>query len=183
MRSKRWYIICNKAPGGSAKQVPGYLSWQGHPIKTHGFAPIADAATRLATIRRNVMTCPTSLNRFCIQLNEFCLMFQEEILRVQITPGKTPSAEVALGFAESLILCPTAEAARACIGRDLAGARSLLAAADAVLRWVRSERFDIAPEEPQYQTKFYLLACVIQDFLRTCRERALEGIEPICSGL
>jgi len=121
----------------------------------------------------------SSLDRFCIQLNEFCLMFQQEILHLEGTPGKTPSAEVALGFAENLILCPTAEAAHACIRRDLAGARSFLVAADGVLRRVRAQRFKIALEEPQYQTKFYLLACAVQDFLRTRRERALAGIEPM----
>jgi len=108
----------------------------------------------------------TSLNRFCIQLNEFCLMFQEEILQLANTPRRPPDQTLALAFAETLILCPTAEAARTSIRRDVAGARSFLVAADAVLKRIRTQKFDFKFEEPQHQTKFYTLACAIDDYLQ-----------------
>ncbi len=123
----------------------------------------------------------TSLNKFCAQLNEFCLMFQEEILRLENTPARPPLTGLALSFAESLILCPTSEAARACVRRDVAGARSFLVAADGVLRRIRSQRFQFSFAEPQYQTKFYVLSCAITDFLKTQSESAPAGIPSTCS--
>jgi len=122
-----------------------------------------------------------SVNTFCVQLNEFCLMFQGEILRLQTIPASGPNANLAVGFSESLILCPTAEAARNCIRRDLAGARSFLVAADGVLRRLRTQRFEFPMDQPKHQTKFYLLSSGIDEFLQTCRQKALVGIEPICS--
>lgn len=125
----------------------------------------------------------TSLNKFCIQLNEFCLLFQEQILLFEKTCAKPPSAQLALAFAESLMLCPTEKAARVCIGRDLAGARSFLVAADAILRRIRSQRFEFTVEEPKFQTRFYLLACGIIEILRTRREQVLSEIEPTYSNV
>ena len=119
----------------------------------------------------------TALNKFCIQLNEFCLIFQEQILLLEKAPGKSPSTELALGFSESLILCPTVEAVRVCIRRDLAGARSFLVAADAALKRIRAGRFQLAVDNPQHQTKFYLLAWAINDFLRTRRRQVLAEFE------
>ena len=127
---------------------------------------------------QTTITDPTALNKFCIQLNEFCLIFQEQILLLEKAPGKSPSMELAVGFSESLILCPTVEAVRICIRRDLAGARSFLIAADTSLRRIRAGRFQLAIDNPQYQTKFYLLACTINDFLRTRRQQVLAGLEP-----
>lgn len=111
------------------------------------------------------MKQPNSLNRFCMQLNEFCLMFQEEILQLTSASRHAPDPALALAFAETLILCPTAEAARTCIRRDVVGARSFLVASDAVLKRIRSQQFEFKFEEPQYQTKFYLLACAIDEYL------------------
>lgn len=113
-----------------------------------------------------------------MQLNEFCLMFQEEILQLASTPRRVPDSTIALAFAETLLLCPTAEAARACIRRDVSGARSFLVAADAVLKRIRSQRFDFKFEEPQYQTKFYVLACAIDDYLHARESQALEVPDP-----
>lgn len=124
------------------------------------------------------MQHPNSLNKFCLQLNEFCLLFQDEILRLERTPGSSPSVDLALVFMEALILCPTVDAVRVCIRRDLAGARSFLVAADAVLRRIRLQRFQFSVEEPQFQTRFYLLGCAIQEFLRTRQKQELEGVEP-----
>jgi len=108
-----------------------------------------------------------ALNEFCLQLNEFCLLFQREILRQADLPLSSASAELAHRFAETLILCPTAEAARVSIRRDLAGARSFLLAAEGVLRRIRTEIFQFARECPPYQTKFYLLACAVVEMLNT----------------
>ena len=126
---------------------------------------------------QTTVTNPTALNKFCIQLNEFCLIFQEQILLLEKAPGSPPSTELALGFSESLILCPTVDAVRVCIRRDLSGARSFLIAADATLRRIRAGRFQLGIDNPQHQTKFYLVACAISDFLRTRRQQVLAGIE------
>src|SRR5258707_496425 len=69
-----------------------------------------------------------ALNAFCLQVNEFCLLFQREILRQPDFPLSGASAERAQLFAQTLILCPTPEAARTSIRRDLTGARSFLIA-------------------------------------------------------
>lgn len=122
-----------------------------------------------------------SLNQFCVQLNEFCLMFQEEILQLASSPPRQPDTRLALSFLESLILCPTADAARACIRRDVGGARSFLVVADAVLKRIRSQRFQLSIDEPQYQTKFYLLTCAINDYLKNRQEDAVGGTETICA--
>jgi hypothetical protein len=127
---------------------------------------------------QTAMTDSTALNHFCIQLNEFCLIFQEQILLLKTAPGKSPSIALALAFSESLILCPTLEAVRLCIRRDLPGARSFLMASDAALRRIRSGRFQLDVNNPQFQTKFYLLGCGINDFLRTRRQQVLAHLEP-----
>jgi hypothetical protein len=123
------------------------------------------------------------LNKFCVQLNEFCLMFQEQILLLEKAPAKSPSADLALAFAESLILCPTGEAARVCIRRDLPGARSFLVAADSVLRRIRSQQFQFSLKEPQYQTRFYLLSCAIEEFLKTRQTVEPAELEPSCTAV
>jgi len=115
-----------------------------------------------------------ALNAFCLQLNEFCLLFQREILCKPNLPASGPSAELALRFAETLILCPTAEAARTSIQRDLAGARSFLIAADSVLRRIRTQLFQFAGECPPYQTKFYLLCCAVEEFVDANCQQALS---------
>jgi hypothetical protein len=106
-----------------------------------------------------------ALNAFCLQLNEFCLLLQSEILRQPNRSLSRVSAESARLFAETLMLCPTAQAAQICIRRDLTGARSLLAAAEGVLRRIRGQIFQFALECPQYQTRFYLLACAVEEIL------------------
>jgi hypothetical protein len=106
-----------------------------------------------------------ALNAFCLQLNEFCLLFQREILRQPDLPFSSVSAESAHRFAETLMLCPTAQAAQISIRRDLTGARSLLVAAEGVLRRIRGQIFQFASECPAYQTRFYLLACAVEEIL------------------
>ena len=106
-----------------------------------------------------------ALNAFCLQLNELCLLFQREILRRPDLALPSASAELAHRFAETLILCPTAEAARTSIRRDIAGARSFLIGAEVVLRRIRTQIFQFAKECPLYQTKFYLLASAVEEIL------------------
>ena len=122
-----------------------------------------------------MMTYPAALNALCRQLNEFCLLFQKEILR---TPGRAISAaspELARAFSESLILCPTIAAAETCIRRDLAGARSFLVVADGLLRHLRRRRFQFAKECPPYQTRYYLLACAVEEFSEREERRMVSG--------
>lgn len=106
-----------------------------------------------------------ALNAFCLQLNEFCLLFQREILCQPNLSLCRVSAESAHRFAETLILCPTARAAETSIRRDLAGARSFLVAAEGVLRRIRGQIFQFALECPADQTRFYLLACAVEEIL------------------
>jgi len=113
-----------------------------------------------------------------MQLNEFCLMFQEEILQMVSAPSRPPIKALAVTFSETLMLCPTSEAARACIRRDVAGARSFLVVADAVLKRIRSQRFQFTINEPQHQTKFYLLSCAIEEYLRTSSGPVAEICQP-----
>jgi hypothetical protein len=114
-----------------------------------------------------------ALNAFCLQLNEFCLHFQREILSNPNVAVSIPAAEHARRFGDTLILCPTPEAARTSIRRDLAGARSFLIAADGVLRRIRTQSFQFARECPQYQTRFYLLCCAVEEFVESNRQQAL----------
>src|SRR5262249_12143405 len=77
-------------------------------------------------------------------------------------------------FSESLILCPTSAAAQTCIRRDLAGARSFLVIADGLLRQLRRRHFQFAKECPEYQTRYYLLSCAVEEFSqKQKRERAV----------
>ena len=132
--------------------------------------PAAGRRIRTEALRRKCqydMEYLIALNDFCLQLNEFCLLLRREILRQAGLPPSSASAELAQRFAETLILCPTGEAARASIRRDLAGARSFLIAAEGVLRRIRAQIFQFAMDCPPYQTKFYLLACAVEEILKT----------------
>jgi hypothetical protein len=99
------------------------------------------------------------------QVTGFCQMAEAEVLgdwHDLITP---PSADLALGFAEKLILCPTTEAARSCIRRDSTGAVSFLLALEGVNRRIKKGGFQLATESPEHQTPFYLLACAVQEYI------------------
>jgi hypothetical protein len=113
-----------------------------------------------------------ALNAFCLQLNEFCLHFQREILSNPIVSVSGPARQLAKRFGETLILCPTPEAARTSIRRDPEGARSFLIAAEGVLRRIRTQPFQFARECPRYQTRFYLLCCAVEEFVDSNRQAA-----------
>jgi|SRR5215813_11507317 len=122
-----------------------------------------------------------ALNAFCLQLNEFCLLFQREILRQPDIALSNASAGSARRFAETLMLCPTVEAARISIRRDLAGARSFLMAAEGVLRRIRTQIFQFAQESAPYQTRFYLLACGVEEILNVLQQEILTKPTPVYS--
>jgi hypothetical protein len=123
-----------------------------------------------------------ALNAFCLQLNELCLLFQREILRDPNLPLGRVSAQRAQRFAEVLILCPTPDAAQTSIGRDLAGARSFLFAAEGALRKIRTQVFQFATECPSYQTRYYLLCCAVEEILEADRQEVLAKAKPLYSG-
>jgi len=123
-----------------------------------------------------------ALNAFCLQLNEFCLLFQREIIRQSDLQLNSTSAGLAHRFAETLILCPTPEAACACIRRDLTGARSFLIAAEGVLRRIRTQIFEFARECPACHTRFYLLACAVEEILKGDYDQTRTSPGPVYTG-
>ena len=123
-----------------------------------------------------------ALNAFCVQLHEFCLLFQRELLCRHELPAGDASAELASRFCETLILCPTSEAARSCIRRDLGGALSFLIAADGVLRRIRTQRFQFPTKCPIHQTKFYLLACAVEELVNLKDRHRTPQSTPLYAG-
>jgi hypothetical protein len=120
------------------------------------------------------MNCQVSSDSFFSQLRDFCnLLEQEHSASLAIADRFPRSGHLAQGFTEKIILCPTAESARACIRRDLPGALSFLLAAEGVqLRLAKGDcRF--AKESPEHQTTFYILAGAVQDYLESLHELAL----------
>ncbi len=113
------------------------------------------------------------MRAFFSQVVEFCQLLQEELMLNldDLTQVSTSTAR-ALGFAESLILCPTAEAGRTCIRNDLGGALSFLLALEGVNTRVHKRGFDFPSQWPEHQTRFYVLCCSVQQYLDSRRARA-----------
>jgi len=107
---------------------------------------------------------------FFAQLEEFCRLVQEEFLARfnEVSEISTSTAD-ALGFAETLMLCPTREAARACIRRELMAGLSFVLAVQAMQRDIHLGTVKLPSESPEYQTPFYLLACAVQEYLASHR--------------
>jgi hypothetical protein len=100
-------------------------------------------------------------------------MVQEEVVtRLDDLTQVSTSAGNALSFAESLMLCPTAEAGRGCIRKDLGGALSFLLALEGVNERIQKSCFDFPAEWPEYQTRFYVLCCAVQQYLDSLRAKA-----------
>ena len=101
-------------------------------------------------------------------------MVQQEFLarfnEVTQIPASTAQA---LDFAETLILCPTLDAARIWIRRELPAALSFVLAIQAMQRKLQHGEFKLPTHSPAYQTYFYLLACAVQDYLEA---RQLETV-------
>jgi len=104
---------------------------------------------------------------FFAQLEEFCRLVQQEFLaRFDEVTTISSSTVPALEFAETLLLCPTLEAARVCIGRELPAALSFVIAIQAMQKQLQKGRFSLPSKAPEYQTRFYLLASTVQEFLQ-----------------
>ena len=104
-------------------------------------------------------------NEFCVQVTRFCPLVRQELLERWDQVDQFPvSAHGALVFAETLMLCPTQEAVRVCIRRDLCGAMSFLSR-------LRSYEFtgDFLTTV-ECSTTFFLLACAVQDYLGSLRK-------------
>jgi hypothetical protein len=105
---------------------------------------------------------------FFTQLAEFCRLVQEEFLANFNQVRQIPtSSSRALGFTETLILCPTQAAARTSIRRELPEALSFVMAIQAMQRRLQIGKFTIPSERPEYQTPFYLLSCAVREYLES----------------
>ena len=112
------------------------------------------------------MNNSVSLRAFYNQLGQFCRILQSEHLRALDDATAMPrSARIALAFSERLILCPTADSAKDCIRKDLAGALSFLLAAQGVHQRIEKGDCHFAHESPEHQTIFYILAGAVQDYI------------------
>jgi hypothetical protein len=108
----------------------------------------------------------TGSRAFYNQLGQFCRIVQSEHLAdLGEATGLPRSARIALAFSERLILCPTADSARDCIRKDLAGALSFLLAAQGVHQRIEKGGCHFAHESPEHQTIFYILAGAVQDYI------------------
>ena len=111
-----------------------------------------------------------SANEFCLQVTRFCPLVRQELLEKWEQVDQFPvCANSALIFAETLILCPTMEAARVCIRRDLAGAMSFLFAVQGIQQRIERGCAKLPNQTVEFQTTFFLLACAVQDYLTSLR--------------
>jgi hypothetical protein len=107
---------------------------------------------------------------FFNQLEEFCRMVQTEFLaRFDEVPEVANSTSRALNFSESLILCPTLEAAQACVRRDLPSALSFVLAIQHMQQQLQVGTLKLPCEAPAFQTRFYLLALTVRACLDTAQ--------------
>ena len=113
----------------------------------------------------NALNSSRTMQLLFAQVTGFCRMAETEVLGDWHDLLIPPSADLAVAFAENLILCPTAEAARSCIRRDPTGAVSFLLALEGVNRRIKKGAFQLATESPAHQTPFYLLACAVQEYI------------------
>ncbi|HZR21053.1 MAG TPA: hypothetical protein VFE51_27465 [Verrucomicrobiae bacterium] len=114
-------------------------------------------------------TCSTGADEmFFAQLEDFCRMVQQEFVarfnEVSEIPGSNARA---LSFAETLILCPTREAAQTWIHRELPAALSFVLAIQGMQRQLQIGALKLPTEVPRFQTKFYLLAVTVREYLES----------------
>jgi hypothetical protein len=108
--------------------------------------------------------------KFFGQLEEFCKLVKLEFqARFNEIKEISNSASSALGFAEILILCPTQEAAKVCISRDLPAALSFVLAIQGLQRHLEAQTYALPNQAPEYQTHYYLLASTLQEYLEWLR--------------
>jgi hypothetical protein len=108
------------------------------------------------------------------QLAEFCRMVQEEFLTKfsEIREIPTSSAR-ALAFTETLMLCPTQEAARVSVRRELCAALSFVVAIQAMQQLLQIGKLSLPSESPEYQTPFYLLSCSVREYLESLEAKTI----------
>lgn len=107
-----------------------------------------------------------STNEFCAQVMRFCGIVREELTGRWDELDDLPIAFAsALAFAETLILCPTAESGRICIQKDIPGALSFLFAVQGIQQRIERGRAELPEKGPEHQTPFFLLAAAVQDYL------------------
>jgi hypothetical protein len=110
---------------------------------------------------------------FFEQIAEFCQMAQEAFMAKFDTMAEVPiSGSAALAFADRLLLCPTADAARLCIRKDLIGALSFVMAVQGVQHRIQQNGNWPIFDAPDYQTRFYLLACAVRDYMYSLQAQA-----------
>ncbi len=105
---------------------------------------------------------------FFNQLEEFCHLVQTEFLaRFNEVTDVANSSSRALGFSETLMLCPTSEAAQASIRRDLPASLSFVLAIQGMQQQLQLGTLRLPCEAPAFQTRFYLLALTVRAYLET----------------
>ena len=105
---------------------------------------------------------------FFSQLEEFCRLVQQEFLaRFNDVSDIPASSSQALAFAETLMLCPTQEAAQLWISRELPAALSFVLAIQGMQRQLKLGTLKLPSEAPRFQTRFYLLALVVREYLES----------------
>ena len=115
-------------------------------------------------------------NEFCVQVTRFCPLVRQELLDRWEQVDQFPvCASSALTFAETLMLCPTIEAACACIRRDLAGALSFLFAIQGIQQRIERGCAKLPTQTVEFQTTFFLLACAVQEYLGSLRTTEEKG--------
>jgi hypothetical protein len=108
------------------------------------------------------------MHPFYHQVHDFCQLMHEEIVRRDFRLPEPPAtAAAALGFTEKFLLCPTLEAARDCIHRDLAGALHFAKALDGATRRLEQPGTGIPSGLPPYQTRFYILSATVQEYIQS----------------
>jgi len=101
-------------------------------------------------------------------------MVQEEFLTKfsEIREIPTSSAR-ALAFTETLMLCPTQEAARVSVRRELCAALSFVVAIQAMQQLLQIGKLSLPSESPEYQTPFYLLSCSVREYLESLEAKTV----------
>jgi hypothetical protein len=118
-------------------------------------------------------TCHTAADEmFFTQLEEFCRLVQQEFLaRFNEVSEISTSTAPALAFTETLMLCPTQESARVWIRRELPAALSFVLAIQGMQRQLQLGNLKLPAEPPEYQTRFYLLASTVREYLESVQHQ------------
>jgi hypothetical protein len=112
------------------------------------------------------VNCVAAAEMFFTQIRELCQIVQEEfVCRFDQFHAVPFSAAAATAFLEKLILCPTEDAARQCVRKDLVGALSFVLALQGIQQRIERDVFELPVQLPEHQTRFYLLACAVQEYL------------------